>query len=1146
MRTRSALVITAFLVAAISLPALAQEDGPYALVLMDLPEGLALPPSIHMNLSELATALGIEPPATWRPVCFVETEGNRLEYVLSQFDPDPGFDARANAVGVFSFIPPEGASGRLRVRVYLTEKRPPSPAEAPAPVYDIEQADGRIVMSNKFYRVVHDPQKQAGFPSRFEFKRTGKVFDQFNWNDRVHDKQLGSFHLRGTREPRVELASKGPVRAVVRLTLQYMQGQKTPDSKPSAVYEFSYYPDLPVIGLRADIRQRDAFDWRELHFVEINFPGEDFRQIILSGAAEPTDLVAEKKTFTGKWAALLEGDNTFGLIAPGARIYDGRGEYGTYLHGPWVSWSGLERKFTGCLYVSGEEGAVANMQALAHRVELAAVGTVTTPAFLRQLETLEEQIGKLADEAQRGLYSWALALIERTGHQEKRLAQAIRAAGALAQALDERAADPFQAIQSLFREAGQFHALHNDAIGLGFARDQQGGIRLISLFDFATRREHLASVTDGGLFSIALTNEDGARATLDAGDNWGSCRMASTRRTGRSGKPSRTITWEKPQDEKLAGISVSVSVELDGRRSSWKISVDNASREWGLRTVAFPSVRLRRLDHGDDYCFVPRGSGTLTSSAATALKDFSGTYPSGWCSMQFGGYYDSQGGVYFAAHDPLGSRKTVSFARDDGAIKCLFGWDAPEMGVPGNDFEHPGECVIEVFPGDWFDAAQIYKSWARENAKWWPTGEQEGRPDTPQWMKDVSMWALMSGKPDNVVEPCIKLRQYVGVPTAVHWYSWHQIPFDDDYPHYFPVKEGFAEGVKKLQESGVRVMPYINGRLWDSDTEDFPTVALPAATKNEKGEHYIETYGSKQELVPMCPTTKLWQEKVQEIVLRLVGPEYNVDGVYIDQIGAASPRLCFDKSHGHPLGGGHWWLTQGYWPMLESLQRRLPPGKMITTECNAEPYCKWMDGYLSWHFQYQDQIPLFAAVYGGNVQIFSRAYRGKENLAHCMKAAQSLVFGEQIGWINANTVLNDQEVLGPFIRRLARLRHALLPYLSWGEMARQPTLEGNIPDVTADWAWSGKWLITDTALQRGAWKSSDGKLALIFVNVTDEPLSATLKFDGTDYGFATDARFTITKRTEDGQADTFERPCAFEMKIELPPYDAWAYEIASK
>ena len=57
------------------------------------------------------------------------------------------------------------------------------------------------------------------------------------------------------------------------------------------------------------------------------------------------------------------------------------------------------------------------------------------------------------------------------------------------------------------------------------------------------------------------------------------------------------------------------------------------------------------------------------------------------------------------------------------------------------------------------------------------------------------------------------------------------------------------------------------------------------------------------------------------------------------QIGAAGAVLCYDKSHGHPLAGGHWWVD-GYWKMLGPLQQKIAqvsPDKMLTTESNAEP-----------------------------------------------------------------------------------------------------------------------------------------------------------------------------------------------------------------
>jgi len=86
--------------------------------------------------------------------------------------------------------------------------------------------------------------------------------------------------------------------------------------------------------------------------------------------------------------------------------------------------------------------------------------------------------------------------------------------------------------------------------------------------------------------------------------------------------------------------------------------------------------------------------------------------------------------------------------------------------------------------------------------------------------------------------------------------------------------------------------------------------------------------------------------------------------------------------------------------------------------------------------------------------------------------------------------------------------------------------------------------VTDTALQRGAWRSADGNLALIFVNVTDQPLSAVLKFDGTVYGFGEGDTLSVTPRTEDGPGQPVTKPCVFEQSIELEPYAALAYEIA--
>ena len=299
----------------------------------------------------------------------------------------------------------------------------------------------------------------------------------------------------------------------------------------------------------------------------------------------------------------------------------------------------------------------------------------------------------------------------------------------------------------------------------------------------------------------------------------------------------------------------------------------------------------------------------------------------------------------------------------------------------------------------------------------------------------------------------------------------------------------------------------------------------------------------------MCPTTPLWQKTVRDIVLRLTGPEFNVDGVYVDQVAAASPRLCFDSSHGHPLGGGAWWNTQGYWPMLADLRKAMAaerPGKMITTECNAEPFVHLFDGYLTWHFQEADAVPLFAAVYGGQVEMFSRAYQGDSWKGPAMrqKTAQALTWGEQLGWMGPDVV--DDPVAGPFLKRLGRLRHDLRRYFSGGRLARPPNVKDDGATVTADWKWSGKRIVTTPAVLSGAWQAADGAVALLFINVDEKPHAVDLHFDGAAYGFS--GNLLVSDRTGGENRDSpppKAKPAQakWDRHIALEPTSALAIEV---
>ncbi len=674
------------------------------------------------------------------------------------------------------------------------------------------------------------------------------------------------------------------------------------------------------------------------------------------------------------------------------------------------------------------------------------------------------------------------------------------------------------------------------------------GIRLQRLSDTTTDRELLPARTLP-LFTLRLRHcETKEEVQLDADSGWDQVAIAST-------ADGAELDWRQAKPADLHVI-VRVTADHEANALRWRLQVENGDSEWSVWRVIFPQIAITELS-SDATVFFPRGPGEVQKGLWQREFRHQGLYPEPWTTMQFMAAYDEQSktGLYVAMHDPNAGAKEISVAShpEERTVAFTFDHPAEDMGVGSNGFVLSGEAVWQLLRGDWFDAAMIYRQWARREARWFPELSDEGRDDTPQWTRELPVWTTTSGDRVQVVSRVKEFAAYMDVPVGFHWYGWHQIPFDNDYPHYFPVTEGFAEGVRDLQKAGIYVMPYINGRLWDmrdKGVEDyqFTRVALPAATKDDEGQPYVEMYGSKEadgspvRFAVMCPATELWQDRVRSICSRLFD-EYHVDSVYIDQISAMSPKLCFDRTHGHPLGGGHWWV-EGYWKMLQSIRDAMPAGCMLTSECNSEPFARWFDGYLTWHWQHDGQVPAFGAVYGAAIQMFGRAYRGGETkgLALRMKAGQQLVFGEQIGWIDPDIV--NEEESAAFLRQVVRLRWRLRRTFYAGEMCRPPRLEGDIPTVRADWQWKDEWWVTTDAVMTGAWRlPQENRLALLFVNVGDSPVSARFHFEGRRYGVdGEQVRVTVIDEAE--TLETFVAPNAFHRELTLPPRTAYVWEVS--
>lgn len=1129
---------------------------PRAIVIVEGSEATPpLPVSININFAGIRDAFGLKEGIKPENVqAALLGEDGKLSPVPTQFDPDVRYDPVKNPSGTLSVLL-EPSSNQQKIAVYFTSQAPFKPVKpAQGEGIKVEEKDGKITVSNEYYKVVHNPSANGGMPSEITFRKTGKVFEGFFLNDRVYNAGMGCFWLRNDPEPKVRVLAKGPLQTTVQIVSRYCaDGGRQTESQASATYEFNYFAGLPVVRVKANIRQEQAFSWSELHFIEIFFSDESFISWACGDPFQKGLFKALKKGWTAsRWGALVDGESVLGLITKEdvVRYYDGRGDYGTYLHGPWVTWDSAERQFEGLLWIgSAEDANAVKEKAGSSQISLRNAYVTAEP-----LQDALNRLNNKADQmppAEGGRLKWALSIIDGIAHKQGRINDAISLIGKIESVLAE-GKSLIDALSWFSPSSKDMVLIDDGKLGVGFMRDG-GRCSLISLFDFRSGEEFLGPPLP--LWSFNYTGFDGKISTI-VSDNASVQPELSI--SGTSGS-KRTITVKWVSKDCPVNFTAQSNMTLENGGLSMDFSIDNKSNDCGLNEVVFPQVAFDRIgvSPADDFAITPKSSGILYEAPLQKKPcEFGGMYPNGWAAMQFGAYYDQKTGIYFAAEDPLGSTKDIGIKSEAGTIKFTVRWPAPDYGKPGNDFSLSGQAVLKPFEGDWFDASQIYKSFVSAKAGWWP--EKGKRTDTPQWFKDVAMWACTSGSAKECVKKVIKLAEFVGVPTAFHWYCWHQNPFDNDYPHYFPTKDDFADGVKELQNAGVYVMPYINGRLWDTRDKgmedfEFTSVALPSATKDKNGKPYIESYGSKEsdgsdvKLAVMCPSTKLWQNTIKDVVLRLASSEFGVNGVYIDQIAAASPVLCFDSSHGHPLGGGHWWTESGYWPLLSAIQQKLDknyPGKIITTECNGEPYIRFLDGYLTWHFQEQDQIPLFAAVYGGKVQLFSRSYGGSDPKAHCMKAGQQLVFGEQIGWLEPGIVTGNKKV-GAFIRKMARLRYALRQYLAVGEMARPPILHGEIPKITANWAWvTSKWLVTTDVLMAGTWKDDTGSLAMIFVNVSStDTVSAEVVFDGAKYGFSSRKTLKMIVRDDEVCQDPIDVPVSFKRTIELPERSAVVWEI---
>jgi len=605
------------------------------------------------------------------------------------------------------------------------------------------------------------------------------------------------------------------------------------------------------------------------------------------------------------------------------------------------------------------------------------------------------------------------------------------------------------------------------------------------------------------LWSLLAVDEAGRRAKLTTAN----CRTAAVKQE----EGAASLTWRGVRDKATGAGPFDVIVEIRPAGgcqgvTAWRIRVHNRAKAWTLWSVEFPRLEglqpsanldADRLFYSDCWGAEWRGD---------KMHPLNLRYPRGIkITMQFLGYSRGQQTFYLGTHDSGLTTKDFLFSPPRKARPAITPGrfavlNYPEqMSVGGNGFAPDYDTVVAVLDGDWYDAAGLYAAWARRQP--WATAPPPAASRRPRAEREVHAWLTMHlpQKPmDQWADQAERLAKLLGVRLGVHFYNWHQIPFDVNYPEYFPARDGFRRLVGRLRRAGIATMPYINARLWDVNAPSWRRRGALRFAAKQSAERlnpqtllpYIEEYGSGAKLAPMCPTTAFWRRTVIELCRRIT-TELGCDGVYLDQVGAERAELCFDASHGHPLGGGGYWL-EGYRRLMRDLRETIGPGPILTTEANWEGCAADYDTLLSYHRFGDEMVPMFPAVYAGLARTFGCAFsprhiaeEGGEPFARRM--GMLLAWGGQLGWGDLTPLLEAKNrPVRDYFASLCRTRAAHVELFADGRMLRPPSVavaRGGRPPS------AGRYPLYCSVWQSG----SADRTALFLVNPSRRRLRATVR-----------------------------------------------------
>lgn len=555
-----------------------------------------------------------------------------------------------------------------------------------------------------------------------------------------------------------------------------------------------------------------------------------------------------------------------------------------------------------------------------------------------------------------------------------------------------------------------------------------------------------------------------------------------------------------------------------GTLSTWTLTVENGTS--GLRVVEVLFPYLRGLQVGSDpqneVLLYPHHAGERIENPVAKLvtpryqqfgRANTEVAPEGYyfreinycglASMTWLDFHDPRGGLYLASYDP-GFPLTGLRHETGGPAEPWTGF-AFRRHLP----VRPGQTwtsapyALGLHTGDWHWGARQYRRWISPYLR---------LPGVPE---DLRRQAALCPRYDFRKEQRIHHR-FREIPEMfarakgegiAHFFiaGWNRQGFDTNYPEYLPDMElgsswELAEGVRYVREHGGFVTFYVNARLFDTGSDYWEPLGRKWALKGPQGELSTEVYDPPTVFAALCPGHPDWQRWVTDTAGWMVRA-FGARGIYLDQLGSATPLPCYDESHGHrdPATGGrhHGLFNQGYLKLLQGVRARLQaldPASFLMIENCGDIYSQYLYANLTWNGEpYDEFFNLYKYTFPEFLQVNMVNPRRIPDKAlrtawFQRDLARAFVLGS-IFWVELGERFGPEDAdLLDLARRALRLREAAAPYLARATYLDDLGLALPSSSRAPDLPWCDLTSITASrwALPGGAW-------LLLFSNPEERP-----------------------------------------------------------